>query len=193
MGVCKIDKMKRLDRMTRLMAFKSREEAIETCMAEFSIKRSTAMKWHKDAEKLILERANFSREKWWARTIHQLDVCIAESKGPDRLRAIAQRTALIGLNAPKRLIVTQEVVYRKPDDFNALRNPELRAAALALSVMHERLRTNGQGNGGSDQARLSGAASIEPGDVSLSRLSISGPSSGAGNGRNGNDVQPGKE
>ena len=180
--------------MVRLLAFHSREEAMDTCQDEFSVKRSTVEKWYKEAQAEIEKRAQGSRSNWLAKTIHQLDACVDDAENThDRLSAIAQRTRLLGLNAPTRLQITHEVVYQKPDEFAALRDPELRAAALALSVMHERLRVNGQGDGRGDPKRLPHPASIEPGDVSVSRVSVPAALAGPGGGRNGNNVQPGKE
>ncbi len=180
--------------MVRLLAFKGREEAMAVVIKQFKIKRSTAMTWCKEAEKAILALSEKTRGEWFDRTIQQLDACVEELKGPDRLRAIAQRTALLGLNAPRQLHVSHEVVYQTPDQFEALRDPVLRKAALALEVMHERLRNgNGQGHGNGDQASSSRASSVDPGAVGVSRLSISGPPPGAPGGGNGDDVHPREE
>jgi len=174
------------------MAFKSREAAMQACMAEFGITRATALKWYKQAEAQILAQSELSHEKWVSKTLHQLSVTIEETEGHNRLAAIAQRTALLGLNAPTRVHVTHEMVYQRPDQFQALRDPVLRAAALELEAMYTRVRANGdhQGNGSGNQGSPPSAASVNAGTVGLSRVRIPGPPPSAPTDGNGDNVRP---
>ena len=150
--VSRADREKRLDRTVELLAFHTHDETVRKLARQFRVAQATAKRWIAQVRKRILANIQKPRDQWVADTLHQLNEIIRVEKDRRiKLDALKQRTCLLGLNAPKKLQLSIEGMYRGPEQWRALGDPEFLEKALALEVEFGRLRMlnhgDQQGNG----------------------------------------------